>query len=160
MWYVTDDLKLCKDCEEQHGKIYAINETPIPKPPLHPHCRCKIKRMYALLAGTATDSGINGADWYLKYLNKLPDCYISGEFAEALGWRPKKANLHLILPKKMLFDTFENRENKLLQKQGIIWYEADINYTTGKRNNLRIVYSNNGLIFATYDHYITFIEIV
>lgn len=160
MWYVMDDLKLCKDCEEQYGKIYAISETPTPRPPLHPYCRCRIERMSALLAGTATDNGINGADWYLKYLNKLPDYYISRTLAETLGWEPKKANLHLIFPEKMLFDTFENRENKLPQKQGRIWYEADINYTTGKRNSQRVVYSNDGLIFITYDHYRTFIEIV
>ena len=100
MWYVTDDLKLCKDCEEQYGKIYAISETPNPKPPLHPYCRCRIERMYALLAGTATKNGTNGADWYLKYLNKLPDYYISRTLAETLGWEPKKANLNLIFPEK------------------------------------------------------------
>ena len=41
-----------------------------------------------------------------------------------------------------------------------MWYEADINYTTGKRNSEKIVYSNDGLIFVTYNHYKTFIEIV
>lgn len=40
-----------------------------------------------------------------------------------------------------------------------IWYEADINYTGGFRNGHRIVYSNDGLIFVTYDHYNTFYEI-
>ena len=37
--------------------------------------------------------------------------------------------------------------------------EADINYNKGKRNRQRILYSNDGLIFATYDHYQTFYEI-
>ena len=40
------------------------------------------------------------------------------------------------------------------------WYEADINYTSGKRNKQRILYSNDGLIFVTYDHYRRFYEIV
>lgn len=38
--------------------------------------------------------------------------------------------------------------------------EADINYTSGYRKEARIVYSNDGLIFVTYDHYKTFVEIV
>jgi len=41
-----------------------------------------------------------------------------------------------------------------------IWYEADIDYQRGYRGLSRIVYSNDGLIFVTYDHYRTFIEIV
>lgn len=48
----------------------------------------------------------------------------------------------------------------LPEKSGRIWYEADINYKWGYRGNDRIPYSNDGLIFVTYDHYKTFIEIV
>ena len=40
-----------------------------------------------------------------------------------------------------------------------MWYEADINYTGGYRNGHRILYSNDGLMFATYDHYETFYEL-
>ena len=40
-----------------------------------------------------------------------------------------------------------------------LWYEADINYTGGYRNDDRILFSNDGLIFVTYDHYETFLEI-
>ena len=39
------------------------------------------------------------------------------------------------------------------------WYEADINYTGGFRTHDRILYSNDGLIFVTYEHYQTFYEI-
>lgn len=38
--------------------------------------------------------------------------------------------------------------------------EADINYTDGYRTRHRILYSNDGLVFVTYDHYETFHEIV
>ena len=34
------------------------------------------------------------------------------------------------------------------------------NYSSGFRGGERIFYSNDGLIFATYDHYVTFVEIV
>ena len=44
-------------------------------------------------------------------------------------------------------------------KNGRIWYEVDINYTGGYRNGQRLIYSNDGLIFVTYDHYNKFYEI-
>ena len=34
------------------------------------------------------------------------------------------------------------------------------NYVSGKRNNQRVLWSNDGLVFVTYNHYETFIEIV
>ena len=57
-------------------------------------------------------------------------------------------------------DIYKNLEGKLPDEDGRVWYEADINYTEGKRNRQRIVYSNDGLIFVTNDHLQTFYEIV
>jgi len=57
-------------------------------------------------------------------------------------------------------DIYANRNNHLPISPGRVWYEADINYTGGFRGTSRLVYSNDGLIFATYDHYKTFVEIV
>ena len=37
--------------------------------------------------------------------------------------------------------------------------QADFDYTDGYRNSFRLLYSNDGLIFITYDHYATFYEI-
>ena len=56
-------------------------------------------------------------------------------------------------------DTYKNREGRLPDKAGRTWYEADINYTKGYRNQERILYSNDGLVFVTYDHYQTFFEV-
>ena len=56
-------------------------------------------------------------------------------------------------------DVYKNKDGKLPHSNGIIWYEADINYTGGMRNSSRIIYSNDGLVFVTYDHYFTFNEI-
>lgn len=56
-------------------------------------------------------------------------------------------------------DQYYNDDLKLPSISGRIWYEADINYTGGSRNRQRILYSNDGLIFVTYDHYQTFYEI-
>ena len=64
------------------------------------------------------------------------------------------------MPGKMLGgDVYGNDDFKLPSAPGRVWYEADVNYRGGKRNRQRIVYSNDGLMFATYDHYQTFHEI-
>lgn len=54
---------------------------------------------------------------------------------------------------------YANNNLKLPSAPGRKWYEADINYSGGKRNRDRVVYSNDGLIFVTYDHYYTFYEV-
>ena len=56
-------------------------------------------------------------------------------------------------------DIYYNDDGHLPQANGRIWYEADINYTSGYRGTDRIFYSNDGLIFVSYDHGATFYEI-
>ena len=55
---------------------------------------------------------------------------------------------------------YSNSNGHLPDALGRIWYEADINYYEGRRNKHRVLWSNDGLIFVTYDHYETFYEIV
>ena len=56
-------------------------------------------------------------------------------------------------------DVYKNKDGKLPHSNGKIRHETDINYTGGMRNSSRIIYSNDGLVFVTYDHYFTFNEI-
>lgn len=68
--------------------------------------------------------------------------------------------LGAVAPDKIIGgDIYRNRNGHLPDVPGRIWYEADINYDSGYRNFHRLIYSNDGLIFATYDHYLTFIQI-
>ncbi len=55
-------------------------------------------------------------------------------------------------------DVFQNREGRLPSAPGRTWTECDIN-TWGKyaRGAERIVFSNDGLIYYTADHYNTFV---
>lgn len=57
-------------------------------------------------------------------------------------------------------DIFKNADEKLPVATNRVWREADFDYTNGFRNHKRVLYSNDGLIFATFDHYHTFYEIV
>ena len=91
---------------------------------------------------------------------KLPDYYVTKEVAEDLGWKKWKGNLDDVLPGKMIGgNIYKNLEKKLPDSKGRIWYEADIDYDGGYRNRKRILYSNDGLNFVSYDHYQTFYEI-
>lgn len=102
-----------------------------------------------------------GQNIWLKINGHLPNNYITAREAMEMGWNPELGNLSKVAPGKMLAKgRYENRNGHLPEKSGRIWYEADINYKWGYRGNDRILYSNDGLIFVTYDYYKTFIEIV
>lgn len=159
-WKAILDEKTCKECRTRHGKIYSTDEIVEPKPPLHPNCRCIIELLLSVDAGTLTPYGTAGADWFVKYLKELPDNYLTGYDAELMGWDRRRGNLAEVLPGCQIFGgVYKNRNGHLPQKDGRIWYEADLNYTRGYRNDERLVFSNDGLIFATFDHYETFIEV-
>ena len=160
-WKTEIDDKTCLTCRENNGKIYPIDETPYPRPPVHLYCRCTIGKLCAIPAGNATSDGINGADWQLKYHGILSNYYITKEKAKQLGWSSINGDLSNIIPGKMIFGgVYYNYSKKLPETPERIWYEADINYTKGYRNSSRILFSNDGLIFVTYDHYRKFYEIV
>lgn len=160
-WIAVLDPKTCLYCRKTHGKIWDFSETVEKEPPVHPRCRCQIKQIVTVKSGTATINKTDGADWWLKHNNKLPDSYIKYEDAIKLGWKPILGNLASKCPDKQITNgQHMNRNGHLPEKENRIWYEADINYKSGYRNNQRIVFSNDGLIFVTFDHYQTFFEIV
>ena len=158
-WVSAPDEKRCVPCKEKHGKIWPINEEVEPEPPLHMHCRCSITTLDAITAGTATKQGKDGADWTLTHSGTLPDYYISQSDANSAGWKSGKSLAHFCPGKTLTNGTYSNDDGHLPSAVGRVWYEADINYSPGKRNSQRIAWSNDGLIFVTYDHYETFYEI-
>ena len=126
----------------------------------HENCQCEYVPMRTKTAGTATELGMDGADAYIVRFGRLPNYYVSFEEAEDAGWRSKKGNLNKVLPGKMIGGAiYKNKDGKLPRSSGRVWYEADINYDGGYRNRQRILYSNDGLMFVSYDHYQTFYEI-
>ena len=160
-WITQLDIKTCLPCASNHGKIYTANEIISPTPPLHSRCRCVIEWLKALFAGTATQKSKNGADWWLKHFGILPSYYITPSAAKSYGYIPVLGNLSLVAPGKLLTKgPYKNRNGHLPQAPGRTWNEADINYTSGYRGSDRILYSNDGLVFVTYDHYKTFQEII
>ena len=162
-WMSELMLTTCQPCIEGHGTIRAITilngqlEKNVNK---HKNCKCLWVPIRTKKVGTATDVGKDGADWFLFYNRILPNYYVTKKQAEAQGWISKKGNLANVCPNKMIGgDSYKNKEGKLPSAPNRLWYEADLNYDGGKRNRQRVLYSNDGLIFVTYDHYQTFYEI-
>lgn len=92
---------------------------------------------------------------YVKQNHRLPDYYITKNEARKQGWNPSKGNLCDVLPGKAIGgDKFGNREGRL--PDGEKYFEADVNYHCGGRNADRIIYTRNGDVYLTKNHYKSF----
>lgn len=90
---------------------------------------------------------------YIATYQKLPSNYMTK--SEASGgissyWTPENFA-------SIGGDIFQNRERLLPILDGRIYYELDINYQGGSRGSERIVFSDDGLIFYTANHYASFV---
>ena len=94
---------------------------------------------------------------YIHQFHHLPDNYITKTKAKKLGWEQTEGNLWDVLPGMSIGGgPFNNYDGKLPEEAGREYKECDIDYNGGARGGKRIVYSNDGLIFYTGDHYETF----
>ena len=94
---------------------------------------------------------------YIHIYEKLPSNYLTKKQAMELGWDNSKGNLWDVTDKGVIGgDKFGNREGLLPKESGRQYFECDVNYEGGYRGGERIVYSNDGLIFYTKDHYKSF----
>lgn len=94
---------------------------------------------------------------YIHTYGHLPSNFISKTKAGQRGWVSSEGNLDEVCPGMSIGGSvFYNDEGKLPDKRGRRWTECDINYHGGYRGAERIVFSNDGLIYYTGDHYKTF----
>ncbi len=97
---------------------------------------------------------------YLHLYAHLPNNYLTKKEAEALGWDSSSGNLWEVAPGMSIGgNKFGNYEGLLPEADDRQYYECDIDYEGGYRNAKRIIYSNDGLIFYTEDHYASFEQI-
>lgn len=105
-------------------------------------------------------TGVEEVAEYIHTYGKLPANYITKNEAREMGWESDKGNLWEISEFKSIGgDWFGNREGLLPKADNRKWYECDINYSGGFRGAERIVFSNDGLIYYTADHYESFKKI-
>ncbi|MDG0806064.1 hemagglutinin repeat-containing protein [Pectobacterium brasiliense] len=95
----------------------------------------------------------------LRRTGQLPPNYVNKAQAGANGWRPGKALNNTNPDSQLGGDIFENSNNLLPSAPGRMWQEADIGLkNTMSRSNqpgTRLLYSNDGLLYITTDHYET-----
>jgi len=93
---------------------------------------------------------------YIHLYGHLPDNYITKKDAEALGW--SGGSLEKVAPGKCIGGSrFGNYEGLLPEADGRRYTECDIDTLGAKsRGAKRIVFSNDGLIYYTGDHYESF----
>ena len=92
---------------------------------------------------------------YVKSNHELPDYYITKSEARKQGWVASEGNLCDVLPGKAIGgDKFSNREKML--PSGKQYFEADVNYNCGNRNADRIVFTKDGEVYLTKNHYKSF----
>ncbi len=119
----------------------APTETPTPEPALDEAGSYTSKEDVAL---------------FIHLYGRLPDNFITKKEAEALGW--SGGSLEPYAPGKCIGGSrFGNYEGLLPEAEGRTYTECDIDTLGAKsRGAKRIVFSNDGLIYYTEDHYESF----
>lgn len=93
---------------------------------------------------------------YIHTYGHLPPNFITKKEAEKAGW--SGGVLDKVLPGMSIGgDYFGNYEGRLPKAKGRRWTECDVNTRGAKsRGEERIVFSNDGLIYYSPDHYESF----
>ena len=92
---------------------------------------------------------------YIHLYGHLPGNFVTKAEAEAAGWTGGAVGK--VLPGKSIGgDRFNNREGLLPKAEGRVWTECDVGERRSTRGPERIVFSNDGLIYYTPDHYDSF----
>lgn len=103
-----------------------------------------------------TYTGAADVALYIHTFGKLPPNYITKTQARALGW--SGGSLEPYAPGKCIGgDRFGNFEGLLPAAPGRVYTECDIGTLgAGDRGSERLVFSDDGLIYYTRDHYQSF----
>ena len=94
---------------------------------------------------------------YIHLYGDLPDNYVTKDEAEDAGWSGGNVEYYTGEGTAIGGSRFGNREGLLPKEQGRTYTECDID-TVGEnsRGAKRIVFSNDGLVYYTDDHYESF----
>ena len=105
-----------------------------------------------------TYSSTEDVAYYLHVYGHLPDNYITKAEAEKEGWDSQRGNLwDVAYGASIGGDYFGNYEGRL--PQGERYYECDVNYEGGYRGAERLIFTEDGDVYYTADHYETFVKL-
>ena len=95
---------------------------------------------------------------YIHNFGTLPCNFMTKSEAKKLGW--SGGDLWKYADGMSIGgDRFGNYEGLLPEAEGRTYTECDVNYSGGSRGAERIIFSNDGLIFYTDDHYESFTQL-
>mgnify|MGYP000978519696 CR=1 FL=1 len=133
----------------------ALTDSPTSTPTATP---VRTEKPTAAPKQTAITAPQDIADYIFAH-GTLPDNFLTKSEARQLGWDSSQNYVSDVAPGYSIGgDRFGNYEGLLPDASGRKWYEADANYTAGPRGAERILYSSDGLVYYTNDHYQTFTE--
>lgn len=144
--------------ETEHPTETAAPETEAPTDPTEPATEAPTAPIETepLLDENGTYDSKDEVALYIHLYGHLPQNYITKKEAEKLGW--SGGSLEPYAPGKCIGGSrFGNYEGLLPEAPGRSYTECDID-TMGARSRgaKRIVFSNDGLIYYTGDHYESF----
>ena len=94
---------------------------------------------------------------YIHLYERLPENYVTKKEAEEAGWHGGNVERYTGEGTAIGGSRFGNREGLLPEEQGRTYTECDIDTPgSNSRGAKRIVFSNDGLIYYTDDHYESF----
>jgi RHS repeat-associated protein len=95
----------------------------------------------------------------LKLTGQLPSNYVTKAVAEQNGYRPGRALNNYVPGGQLGGDVFQNTTKILPDAPDRIWYEADVGLintkSRSKQPGTRLLYSNDGQMYISTDHYET-----
>jgi RHS repeat-associated protein len=97
----------------------------------------------------------------LQRTGALPPEYVTKDAAELAGWSKGKALNNYVPGGQIGGNIYKNTTRQLPNANGRRWFEADIGLTNtmgrNKQPGTRLLYSNDGLLYITPNHYETMI---
>ncbi|MCC3374417.1 PrsW family glutamic-type intramembrane protease [Cohnella sp. REN36] len=143
------------------AKVRQWGERRAPKPPAEPpgrgpdnvatHAKHKELLRVTEAANPLVDS--------LRQTGRLPPHFVDKTTAAQHGYKPGKALNNYVPGGQIGGDVFQNTTKVLPESPGRVWYEADVGLTNtmsrAKQPGTRLLYSDDGLMYVTSDHYKT-----
>ena len=143
--------------EEPQPELPPVEES---QPELPPEEESQNEFIFDVLDENGSYSSMQEVADYIHTFGKLPPNFITKNKARDLGWESSEGNLWEVAPGMSIGgDRFGNYEGLLPEANGRKWTECDIDFDGGYRNDKRIVFSNDGLIYYTDDHYESFTQL-
>ena len=164
-WEAEKDSRTCPKCRLLDGKVVSCSFLPLLsfslRPPLHPLCRCSLIKVPLVFAGIAVYGKTAEASWDVSYHGTLPRQCIAKPVEKILESIPWQKNIPSIaIGRSIKGDKFAKLIQKPPTKSARVWHEADLQYNDSEGRPERLLYSNDGLFFATYDRNQTVIIIM